>query len=158
MENFFLALADMTRLRLLNILRDGETCVETLTEVLNESQPKISRHLAYLRNAGLVRARREGKWMHYSIIRPTDNGAAIVLEETLNWLSSQSGFRAERDNNSPTRPALKNVARTRSAVTTGTSQSVKSRKKVERETVVVEKYDEPVYEYVGHNEIDEFLL
>ncbi|MCV4655760.1 metalloregulator ArsR/SmtB family transcription factor, partial [Escherichia coli] len=65
LEKLFLALSDRTRLRLLNLMRNGEICVCFFTEVLGESQPKVSRHLAYLRNAGLVKARREGKWVHY---------------------------------------------------------------------------------------------
>ena len=52
--NVFTALADKTRLRLLNLMRDEEVCVCFFTEVLGDSQPKVSRHLAYLRNAGLV--------------------------------------------------------------------------------------------------------
>jgi ArsR family transcriptional regulator, arsenate/arsenite/antimonite-responsive transcriptional repressor len=52
-------------------------------EILKQGQPKISRHLAYLRRAGVVSARREGKWMHYSIERPTDAGAAAILDATL---------------------------------------------------------------------------
>ena len=67
METLFLALADKTRLRLLNLMREDEICVCYFTEALGESQPKISRHLAYLRNAGIVSARREGKWMNYKI-------------------------------------------------------------------------------------------
>jgi ArsR family transcriptional regulator, arsenate/arsenite/antimonite-responsive transcriptional repressor len=89
METFFTALADKTRLRLLNLMRRDEICVCFFTEVLGESQPKISRHLAYLRNAGMVEARREGKWMHYSISKPKDENAERVLGEILNWLASQ---------------------------------------------------------------------
>ena len=61
------ALGDPTRLRLLNLLRGGEICVCYFVEILGEPQPKISRHLAYLRRAGVVDARREGKWMHYKL-------------------------------------------------------------------------------------------
>jgi ArsR family transcriptional regulator len=89
MESFFMALADKTRLRLLNLMREDEICVCFFTEVLEESQPKISRHLAYLRNAGIVEARRDGKWIHYRIVRPDDPLAAKVLEDTLEWLSAQ---------------------------------------------------------------------
>lgn len=67
MELFFRALADRTRLRLLNLMGGGEVCVCFFVEVTGTSQPKISRHLAYLRRAGIVGARREGKWMHYQI-------------------------------------------------------------------------------------------
>lgn len=89
METFFTALADKTRLRLLNLMRDDEICVCFFTEVLEESQPKVSRHLAYLRNAGIVEARRDGKWMHYRIVKPQNPFAAEVLEDTLRWLASQ---------------------------------------------------------------------
>jgi len=89
METFFMALADKTRLRLLNLMREDEICVCFFSEVLEESQPKVSRHLAYLRNAGIVEARRDGKWMHYRIIKPENSFAAQVLEDTLRWLDSQ---------------------------------------------------------------------
>src|SRR5580700_2324069 len=79
----FAALADPMRLRLLNLMRGREVCVCYFVEILQQSQPKISRHLAYLRNAGVVSARREGKWMHYSIERPTDPGAATILDAAL---------------------------------------------------------------------------
>lgn len=95
MEALFLALADKTRLRLLNLMRDGEICVCFFVEVLNESQPKISRHLAYLRGAGIVEARRDGKWMHYRIIVPKNDFAAQVLRETLVWLDSQEKMQGE---------------------------------------------------------------
>jgi len=89
METFFMALADKTRLRLLNLMREDEICVCFFSEVLEESQPKVSRHLAYLRNAGIVEARRDGKWMHYRIIKPENIFAVQVLEDTLRWLDSQ---------------------------------------------------------------------
>ncbi len=95
METLFLALADKTRLRLLNLMREDEICVCYFTEVLGESQPKISRHLAYLRNAGLVSARREGKWMNYSIEMPENPSAAKLLRDTLDWLETQDDLRAD---------------------------------------------------------------
>jgi len=67
----FRAFSDRTRLRLLNMLGTGETCVCDLVEVLDVPQPKVSRHLAYLRRAGLVTARREALWMHYRLTRAT---------------------------------------------------------------------------------------
>jgi len=69
-ERFFQALGDSTRLRLLNLMGDQELCVCYFVEILKQAQPKISRHLAYLRRAGVVEARREGKWMHYRITPP----------------------------------------------------------------------------------------
>ena len=95
METFFMALADKTRLRLLNLMREDEVCVCFFTEVLEESQPKISRHLAYLRNAGIVEARRDGKWMHYRIIKPENPFAAQVLEDTLQWLESETAMQQD---------------------------------------------------------------
>lgn len=97
METFFLALADKTRLRLLNLMREDEVCVCYFTEVLVESQPKISRHLAYLRNAGIVSARREGKWMNYKIEMPENPFAARVLTDTLEWLKAQNNMREDYD-------------------------------------------------------------
>ena len=95
METLFLALADKTRLRLLNLMRVDEVCVCYFTEVLGESQPKISRHLAYLRNAEVVSARREGKWMNYSIQIPENPAAAQLLQDTLEWLKSQKDLQAD---------------------------------------------------------------
>ena len=82
----FAALADRTRLRLLNLMDGREVCVCYFVEILGQSQPKISRHLAYLRRAGIVAARREGKWMHYKIVTPTHAGAASILREVLSVL------------------------------------------------------------------------
>lgn len=95
MKNLFLALADKTRLRLLNLMREDEICVCYFTEVLGESQPKISRHLAYLRSAGIVSARREGKWMNYRIELPENQHAAKVLENTLEWLKAHDDMRED---------------------------------------------------------------
>jgi ArsR family transcriptional regulator, arsenate/arsenite/antimonite-responsive transcriptional repressor len=95
-ESLFSALADRTRLRLLSLMADGEVCVCFFVEVLQQSQPKISRHLAYLRNAGVVAARREGKWMHYSIIEPGDPHAARIFNEVRNWLAEDEEMKRER--------------------------------------------------------------
>ncbi|MGN6368391.1 MAG: ArsR/SmtB family transcription factor [Phycisphaerae bacterium] len=67
----FRAFSDRTRLRILHLLVGGELCVCEIVEVLGLSQPKVSRHLAYLRRAGLVMARREGLWMHYRLAPAT---------------------------------------------------------------------------------------
>ena len=91
MERFFQALGDNTRLRLLNLMGDQEICVCYFVEILEQPQPKISRHLAYLRNAGIVEARRDGKWMHYRIVTPPNIGAAQVLRQTLAWLKRGTG-------------------------------------------------------------------
>jgi ArsR family transcriptional regulator len=79
MELLFRALADRTRLRLLHLMGCGELCVCFFVAVLETNQPKISRHLAYLRRAGLVAARREGKWTHYRIVEPKDPDTARLF-------------------------------------------------------------------------------
>jgi ArsR family transcriptional regulator len=91
----FAALADTTRLRLLNLMAGREVCVCYFVEILRQSQPKISRHLAYLRKAGIVAARREGKWMHYRISTPVDAGAASVLATTLATLRNDKQMQAD---------------------------------------------------------------
>ena len=96
MERFFQALGDATRLRLLNLMGDQELCVCYFVEILKQAQPKISRHLAYLRRAGIVEARREGKWMHYRITPPADAGAAQLLRQTLAWLKQDRAMQADR--------------------------------------------------------------
>ena len=83
LDAFFRALADSTRLRLLNLIADKEICVCYFVEILRLSQPKISRHLAYLRRAGIVGARREGRWMHYRLLNPADTAISEILRETL---------------------------------------------------------------------------
>jgi ArsR family transcriptional regulator len=96
MELLFRALADRTRLRLLNLMSAGEVCVCFFVEVLGESQPKISRHLAYLRRADVVAARREGKWMHYRVATPVDPHAARVFAEVMVWLGEEHGMQKDR--------------------------------------------------------------
>ncbi|MCC6124518.1 MAG: metalloregulator ArsR/SmtB family transcription factor [Pirellulales bacterium] len=66
-ETIFRALSDRTRLRILNLLQEGELCVCHLVAILDSPQPTVSRHLAYLRKAGLVVVRKEGIWMHYRL-------------------------------------------------------------------------------------------
>lgn len=95
-ERFFQALGDMTRLRLLNLMGDQEICVCYFTEILDQPQPKISRHLAYLRSAGIVTVRREGRWMHYRITMPPHIGAAHVLQQTLAWMREDRAMQADR--------------------------------------------------------------
>lgn len=86
LDSLFRALADPTRLRLLNLIGNREICVCYFVEILGDSQPKISRHLAYLRRAGIVASRRDGKWIHYRLSMPKDDAAASILRETLKHL------------------------------------------------------------------------
>ena len=95
-ELFFRALADATRLRIINLLGDQEVCVCFFVEILKTNQPKISRHLAYLRRAGIVSARREGIWMHYRIATPSDQNAAKVLTDVREWLAADPLMQQDR--------------------------------------------------------------
>jgi ArsR family transcriptional regulator len=91
----FAALADPTRLRLLNLMDGREVCVCYFVEILKQGQPKISRHLAYLRRAGIVETRRDGKWMHYRIERPNDHKATSILDATLQSIKADRDMHAD---------------------------------------------------------------
>lgn len=131
LENFFMALADKTRLRLLNLMSEGEVCVQYFTDVLGESQPKVSRHLAYLRNADIVKTRRDGKWMHYSIRWPDDDGLYEVLRTTVAAMGTDEEMREDRARYADLLAGM-----------------------------LVVSVEADMYEYSrsNHNELDEFLL
>jgi ArsR family transcriptional regulator len=76
----FRAFSDRTRLRILHILRAGELCVGDLVEILRVPQAKTSRHLGYLRRAGLVRVREDGLWCFYSLSAPQNPFHQKLLE------------------------------------------------------------------------------
>jgi ArsR family transcriptional regulator len=95
LECLFQALADSTRLRLINLMAAQEICVCYFVEVIDAPQPKISRHLAYLRRAGIVAARREGKWMHYRLVTPADPHAAAVMKTTLDSLKQDRDLQSD---------------------------------------------------------------
>jgi len=97
METFFAALADRTRLRLINLMSMDEMCVCFFVEALGTNQPKISRHLAYLRRAGLVAARKDGKWVHYRLTETSDPPAARVFGEVRAWLAEDQEMRRDRE-------------------------------------------------------------
>ena len=82
LADLFLALSDRTRLKLMRLMAAGEVSVGYLAEQLGDSQPKISRHLAYLRQMDLVSTRRDGKWIYYAVAMPADETAAEVLRYT----------------------------------------------------------------------------
>jgi ArsR family transcriptional regulator len=92
----FKTLSDSTRLRLLNLLACGETCVCELTDTLGVVQPKVSRHLTRLKYAGLVEARRDGKWMHYRWKQHADPLVRHVLLGLRGWMAKDDGMNAER--------------------------------------------------------------
>jgi ArsR family transcriptional regulator len=95
-ELFFSALADNTRLRLLNLMGDDEVCVCFFVEVIGTNQPKISRHLAYLKRAGLVEMRKDWKWSHYRIKQPENKYAAEVFEKVREWIRNDPDMTAGR--------------------------------------------------------------
>ena len=78
--SLFRTLADPTRLRILRLIGESEVCVCYFVEILGDPQPKVSRHLAVLRRAGVVDARRDGKWIHYRLARPADEARARLLD------------------------------------------------------------------------------
>src|SRR3954471_2659952 len=87
METLFKALADETRLRILGLLLTGEVCVCDIHESLKIPQSKASRHLAYLRRAGLVDTRRSGLWIHYRLGRLSDPVLAAIVDAVRHALS-----------------------------------------------------------------------
>ena len=87
LEAFFKALADATRLRILGLLLTGEVCVCHIHESLKISQPKASRHLAYLRRAGLVDTRRDGLWIHYRMAKLPDPVLQALSQAVTHGLS-----------------------------------------------------------------------
>ena len=95
MERLFQALGDQTRLRILGLLLTGEICVCHIHESLKISQPKASRHLAYLRRAGLVTARREGLWMYYRLAEVRDPITDTVRQVVAHTLAHAEAVRRD---------------------------------------------------------------
>ncbi|HUZ45174.1 MAG TPA: metalloregulator ArsR/SmtB family transcription factor [Terriglobia bacterium] len=108
MEQVFRALADATRLRILNLLLHGELCVCDIQFVLDSPQPNVSRHLTYLKNAGLVQDRREGPRIYYSFAQNTKG----VRKDLFAFLWDL--FRQSRDLKEDLRKLSKAVERGRS--------------------------------------------
>ncbi len=96
LETLFAALADRTRLRLINLMARGEVCVCFFVEILAEPQPKVSRHLAYLRQAGLVEARRDGKWIHYRLADRLPKSAQPIIESALQSFEEDVEMKRDR--------------------------------------------------------------
>ncbi len=86
LEALFKALADKTRLRILALLGNNEVCVCHIHGTLGLPQPTVSRHLAYLRRAGLVAVRRDGVWMHYRVARSLDPVVQAVVNAAVDAL------------------------------------------------------------------------
>jgi len=96
MESLLRALSERIRLRLLHLIGDTELCVCFFVEALQIPQPTISRHLAYLRKAEMVTARREGLWMHYRVVKPANPEIAKVFDNVLAWCNTQSDMQKDR--------------------------------------------------------------
>lgn len=96
-EELLRALSEWVRLRLLNLIRDQELCVCYFVQVLDLPQPTVSRHLAHLRKAGLVAARREGYWMHYRFAIPAHACAAKLLADVLAWAAEDPQMIRDRE-------------------------------------------------------------
>jgi ArsR family transcriptional regulator len=96
-ETLFNLLSDTTRLRCLMLIQaEDEACVCEMTFALEESQPKISRHLGLMRDAGLVTARREGTWMHYRINPGLPSWARKSLQQVFHQLEHLQPYRNDR--------------------------------------------------------------
>jgi len=150
----FLALGDKTRLRLLNLIRDREICVSSFTGVLGDSQPKISRHLAYLRNAGVVEVRRDGKWMYYSISTELDDNGRRLLSELFKWMEGQERLDLDREKYNKKFGELEPRKR---KIEPRSSPRVR---KAPQPTSPPERMEQEIdtYTQVHHNELEDFLL
>ena len=97
LEHHFKALADGTRLRILNLLLHGELCVCDIQHVLDVTQPNVSRHLAYLKNASLVRDRRDGFRIFYRLADPLDGVKQRLYRFLREICAEDDQFNADRN-------------------------------------------------------------
>jgi len=96
-KSLFQLLSDPTRLRCLLLMQaEGELCVCELTHALDLSQPKISRHLAALRDAGVVSSRRQGQWIYYQLHADLPAWSREVIDVTATGVGEQSPFVDDR--------------------------------------------------------------
>ena len=90
-------LSDLTRLRCVVLIeQEGELCVCELTHALDQIQPKISRHLALLRESGLVSTRRQGQWIFYRIHPELPPWARQIIEAAVEGSTNRSPFKEDR--------------------------------------------------------------
>lgn len=148
--SLFLALGDKTRLRLLNLMRDREVCVSSFIDTLGESQPLISRHLAYLRNSGIVEARRDGKWMHYSVSANLDDNTGKLLFELFRWMEGQGGLRLDREKYQEVYPSHATPT-----IPEKKPKDLPTRPRQRREPTYE---NQPEEISIHHNELEDFLL
>ena len=96
-DSFFSILSDPTRLRALMLIQaEGEVCVCELIFALDESQPKISRHLALMREAGMVESRREGTWMYYRINQRLPGWSKETIRHVFDHLSGLNPYKDDK--------------------------------------------------------------
>ncbi len=92
----FLALSDIARLRIFNVIVEaGELCVCDIVRVMGFTQTKTSRHLAILKKAGLVRSRKVGLWVLYSVERPSGKDRQAIIENLITLLKSNDVARID---------------------------------------------------------------
>ena len=97
-DRFFHLLSDPTRLRLTLLLaRQGQLCVCELQHAIDEPQPKISRHLAMMREAGLVASERRGQWVHYQLHPDLPEWSKAVIDRTLAGVGAQSPYAEDQE-------------------------------------------------------------
>ena len=158
--SLFMALGDKTRLRLLNLMRDREICVSSFTGILGQSQPLISRHLAYLRNSGLVEARRDGKWMHYSVSAQLDDNTRRLLLELFKWMELQEGLRLDRDKYSAMNGDVSEASVAPESRSTSKPRRQRSRTMTTTVATLEPDRETEIEDYapLRHNELEDFLL
>jgi ArsR family transcriptional regulator len=96
LESLFKALAYKTRLRIMALLGNNEVCVCHIHDSLGVPQPTVSRHLAYLRRAGLVDTRRDGVWMHYQVARSLNPSVQTVLNAAVDAVTKAPATAQDR--------------------------------------------------------------
>jgi len=96
-QSVFRAFAHPTRLRILNLLLEREVCVCDLCTILDEIQPKVSRHLACLRHAGLVTIRTQGKWKYYAVASHSKGLQRTLLNCVRSCLRETDELQADLD-------------------------------------------------------------
>jgi DNA-binding transcriptional ArsR family regulator len=149
LESLFLGLADKTRLRLLALMAAGPVSVGHLVTETGDSQPKISRHLAYLRNAGLVDTTRDGKWIYYGVANLPDGSADSVFRCVVDELNEKRGIKKPNTVH-PSIVAQELPVEGPSTAEEPAYEATEPAMHWERPS------DEP--HQVGHNELDVFLL
>ena len=97
LDELFRGFADPTRIRLLSVLAAGELCVCDIVDILDVPQPTISRHLAYLREVGLVEVTREARFAHYRLSEPTHSVHKTLLNCVRSCFTGIRSLDKERD-------------------------------------------------------------